>query len=395
MYPITASIAARAEKMTLTAAEKTRYSRHLLLPEVGLAGQLRLKASRVLVVGLGGLGAPASLYLSAAGVGTLGLADCDQVEVSNLQRQVLYTEADVGADKVATTAARLGQLNSATVILQHRMAIDASNAESIVADYDLVLDGTDNFGTRYLLNDTCVLLGKPYIYGSILRFAGQASVFYPPHGPCYRCLFPYPPALGMVPSCAEGGVLGVLPGQIGSIQATEALKMLLGIGTTLLGRLLTLDALTMNTSEFILQRDTDCPACGTTANIRSLSAGYTACTTRPQDLDATNEPDSELSVEEFHKMRINGLPYTLVDVRSAAEYAICHIDGSLLIPLDELAPRLAQLPSDRSLIVHCKAGPRSRQAVKMMRQMGLKQARSLNGGILAWAKAYDQGLALY
>ena len=381
--------------MTLTAAEKTRYSRHLLLPEVGLVGQLRLKASRVLVVGLGGLGAPASLYLSAAGVGTLGLADCDQIEVSNLQRQILYAEADVGADKVTTTAARLGQLNSATVIMQHRTTIDATNAESIVADYDLVLDGTDNFSTRYLLNDTCVQQGKPYIYGSILRFAGQASVFYPPHGPCYRCLFPYPPAAGQVPSCAEGGVLGVLPGQIGAIQATEALKVLLGVGTTLLGRLLTLDALTMNVSEFSLQRDADCPACGPAANIRSLGASHTACAMQPQDLDSFTESDSELSLDELYKMRANGLPHLLVDVRSAAEYAICHIEGSLLIPLDELAPRLAQLPTDRPLIVHCKTGPRSRQAVKMMRQIGLKQARTLDGGILAWAKAYDQTLALY
>ena len=395
MYPITTTIAARARGTELGAAEKTRYSRHLLLPEIGLDGQLRLKSARVLIVGLGGLGTPASLYLAAAGVGTLGLAEFDQVEASNLQRQILYTEADVGAPKLATAATRLRQLNSAIVVEQHPGRIDSSSVAKLVAGYDLVLDGTDNFATLFLLSDTCAQLAKPYIYGSILRFAGQASVFYPPHGPCYRCLFPRSPGPGEVPSCGEGGVLGVLPAQIGAIQATEAIKMLLGIGTPLIGRLLTLDALTMQFSEYRLERDPECAGCGAGLNkpgARSFEMDAVviapACPSLPP-------ADLEIGLAEFYAMRVHGVAHVLIDVRSAAEFAICHIQGSRLIPLGELPQRLAELPEDCPVIVHCKAGSRSLTAVQLMRRAGLHQARSLHGGILAWADAYAPDLAKY
>ena len=395
VYPITTIIAARARGAELGTTAKARYSRHLLLPEIGMDGQLRLKSSRVLIVGLGGLGAPASLYLAAAGVGTLGLVEFDQVEASNLQRQILYTEADVGASKLATAAARLSQLNSAIVVEQHAERIDPSNVARLVAGYDLVVDGTDNFATRFLLSDTCAQLAKPYIYGSILRFAGQASVFYPPHGPCYRCLFPRSPGPGEVPSCGEGGVLGVLPAQIGAIQATEAIKMLLGIGTPLIGRLLTFDALAMSFSEYRLERDPECSGCGAAVNKpKSGSAKIDDVASAPA-CAVTPAADLEMSPAEFYAMRTRSLPHVLIDVRTAAEFAICHIQGSRLIPLDELPQRLGEIPEACPVIVHCKAGARSLKAVALMRSAGLHQARSLQGGILAWADAYAPELARY
>ena len=395
MYPITTAIAARARGTELGAAEKARYSRHLLLPEIGLDGQLRLKSSRALIVGLGGLGSPASLYLAAAGVGTLGLVEFDQVEASNLQRQILYTEADVGAPKLATAAARLSQLNSALVVEQHSARIDPSSVARLVAGYDLVLDGTDNFATRFLLSDTCAQLAKPYIYGSILRFAGQAAVFYPPHGPCYRCLFPRSPGPGEVPSCGEGGVLGVLPAQIGAIQATEAIKMLLGIGAPLIGRLLTFDALTMSFSEYRLERDPECAGCGAAANKPESRTTQMDGVASAPACAATPAADLEISPAEFYAMRASSVAHVLIDVRTAAEFAICRIQGSKLIPLDELPQRIAEIPDACPVIVHCKAGSRSLKAVALMRSAGLHQARSLHGGILAWADAYAPDLARY
>jgi len=393
MLPVSATVAARARDVSLTPDDIRRFSRHLLLPQVGVQGQQRLKAARILIVGLGGLGAPVSLYLAAAGVGTLGLVDADTVDVSNLQRQILYADQDVGGSKLAATARRLGELAPAARLVLHEERLEAANAERILADYDIVVDGTDNFGTRYLINDACVLLGKPNVHGSIFRFDGQASVFYAPHGPCYRCLFPEPPSPELVPSCAEGGVLGVLPGQIGLVQATEALKLAIGEGEPLLGRLLVYDAMAMRFAEYRVGRDAACPACGTSPTIRTLSDLTWSCRTAPVAGSESSVP--ELDVSELRQWRTQGRPHVLVDVRSAEEVAICCISGSLLVPLGELAARLGELPRDRPLVVHCKSGARSARAVRLLQEQGFMQAVSLRGGILAWADACEPDLPRY
>jgi molybdopterin/thiamine biosynthesis adenylyltransferase/rhodanese-related sulfurtransferase len=366
---------------TFTAEEQLRYSRHALLPEFGEAGQAKLKAGRVLVVGAGGLGSPASLYLAAAGVGTLGLVDFDTVDVSNLQRQVLYGTGDVGKSKLDTAAGRLADINPHIRIVRHADALKAANARAIIRDYDVVIDGTDNFGTRYLVNDACVLEGRPNVYGSVFRFEGQAAVFAAPGGPCYRCLHPEPPPAGLIPNCAEGGVLGVLPGVIGTIQATEAIKLLTGVGETLVGRLLLYDALKMRVRQIHLPRDPECPVCGDTPRIREVS-----------DLDLTCAPgaeagagEGEMTVDELHQWREEQRPHVLIDVREPSEHEQSRIDGARLIPLRHLQSHVKDLPRDVPVVVHCQSGGRSAIATAMLKVQGI-DARNLSGGINAWKK---------
>ncbi len=376
----------------MTPDELARYSRHVLLPEVGLAGQERLKAARVLCIGVGGLGSPAALYLAAAGVGTIGLVDFDEVDVSNLQRQVLHSTADVGRPKIASAAARLSALNPHVRIEAHAAAFDVGNARTLVEAYDVVLDGSDNFPTRYLVNDACVIARRPNAYGSIFRFEGQASVFAAPGGPCFRCLHPEPPPAGVIPSCAEGGVLGVLPGIIGTIQATEALKLILGIGDPLIGRFLIFDALKMRFREIALRRDPECPVCGDAPAIRTLQRYQEYCAGTPA---GTAEPDAAITVGELKRLLDGGDGPLILDVREPAEFEICRLPGARLLPLGELSSRIAELPRNVELVVHCKAGSRSAQAVALLREHGFGQARSLTGGILRWIDEIDPSLARY
>jgi molybdopterin/thiamine biosynthesis adenylyltransferase/rhodanese-related sulfurtransferase/molybdopterin converting factor small subunit len=384
----------------LTNAEVERYSRHLILPEVGPDGQRRLKAGRVLCVGAGGLGSPAALYLAAAGVGTIGIIDFDAVDASNLQRQILHSTPDVGRSKLQSAREKLTALNPEVRIQTHEAALSSSNALALFRDYDVILDGTDNFATRYLVNDACVLLGKPNAYGSIFRFEGQASVFATKDGPCYRCLYPEPPPPGLVPSCAEGGVLGVLPGVIGTIQATETIKLLLGNGRTLAGRLLLYDAWNMRFRELTLRRDPDCPVCGDHPTVRELIdyeqfcgvARPTAAAPAPAALPA----ELETTVEELKAMRESGRPVYLLDVREPQEFQICRIPDSTLIPLGQLPARLGEVPAQggAEIVVHCKSGVRSAKAVRLLREHGIP-ARNLKGGILAWIDRVDPSLPKY
>ena len=366
--------------------ELRRYSRHLLLPEFGDAGQDRLKAARVLIVGVGGLGSPAALYLAAAGVGVLGLVDFDAVDESNLQRQILYTTNDVGRAKLAAAAERLRATNPHVSLERHEEAFSVSNARRLVDAYDIVVDGTDNFPTRYLVNDACVMARRPNVYGSVYRFEGQASVFAMPGGPCYRCLHPAPPPPGLIPNCAEGGVLGVLPGIIGTIQATEAIKLLTGIGEPLAGRLLLYDAFRLRFREITIQRDPDCPVCGDRPTIRDLVA-----------YDATCEPltvGETMTVQELKAWRDSGHKHFLLDVREPSEHAICQIEGAVLIPLQQLPSRLDQLPADLPIVVHCKVGGRSAMACDLLKQKGF-EAHNLAGGILKWISDVDPSLQRY
>jgi adenylyltransferase/sulfurtransferase len=378
----------------LTNEEVQRYSRHLIMPEVGVEGQRRLKAARVLCVGAGGLGSPAALYLTAAGVGTLGLVDFDAVDASNLQRQILHSTRDVGRSKLQSARDRLSALNPDVRIQTHETALTSANALDIFRDYDVIVDGADNFATRYLVNDACVLLGKPNAYGSIFRFEGQASVFATPGGPCYRCLYPEPPPPGLVPSCAEGGVLGVLPGVIGTIQATEAIKLIIGAGRTLAGRLLLYDALTMKFRELKLQRDPECPVCGDNPTVKALIDYDQFCgVTHAATQSASSVPvELETSVEELRARLDAGKPTYILDVREPQEFQICRIPGSTLIPLGQLGARLSELPAatdDRDIVVHCKSGVRSAKAVRLLRDHGYNRATNLRGGILAWIDKID------
>ena len=387
---------AEAPAPELTNAEVQRYSRHLILPEVGPDGQRRLKGARVLCVGAGGLGSPAALYLAAAGIGTLGIVDFDVVDASNLQRQILHGTPDVGRSKLQSARDRLNALNPEVNIETYDEALSSSNAFRIFKDYDVILDGTDNFPTRYLVNDACVLLGKPNAYGSIFRFEGQASVFATKGGPCYRCLYPEPPPPGLVPSCAEGGVLGVLPGLIGTIQATETIKLLLNAPFTLVGRLLLYDAWKMQFRELKLRRDPACPVCGDSPSVRELIDYDQFC-----GLPATGTPAvaasgsvPETTVEDLHSRLASGSIF-LLDVREPQEFQICRIPGSTLIPLGQLPTRLREVPIDgREIIVHCKAGGRSAKAVKLLQENGI-QATNLTGGILAWIDRVDPTLPKY
>ena len=379
----------------LTPAELLRYSRHLSLPEVGLDGQRRLKAARVLCIGAGGLGSPASLYLAAAGVGTIGLVDFDEVDVTNLQRQVLYGTSDVGRPKLEAAAERLRGLNPDISLELHATPLTAANARELVAAYDVVLDGTDNFPARYLVNDACVIVGRPNAYGSIYRFEGQASVFATKEGPCYRCLHPQPPPPGLVPSCAEGGVLGVLPGVIGTIQATEALKLVLGIGETLAGRFLIFDALRMRFRELTLRKDPECPVCGVAPRITELQELDEYCSPIRDHREDAPVQAGDMTVRELKARMDGGSAPTLIDVREPHEHQICRIPGAQLIPMKELPRRLEEFDPTQEIVVHCRSGGRSARAVAMMRERGFLQARNLAGGVLAWVDEIDPSQPKY
>ncbi len=379
----------------LSSSEIARYSRHLIMPEVGMDGQKRLKSARVLLIGAGGLGSPLGLYLAAAGVGTLGIVDFDVVDSSNLQRQIIHGTSDVGRLKSQSARDSLQEINPEIRVVLHEVRLSSSNALTIFANYDIIIDGTDNFPTRYLVNDSCVLLKKPNIYGSIFRFDGQASIFYPPYGPCYRCLYPEPPPPGEVPSCAEGGVLGILPGTIGLIQATEAVKMILGKGDLLIGRLLHYDALAMKFREFKVRRNSQCPICGEAPTIRALIDYDQFCGipgAHPQPVPAMT---GELTAEEL-KVRIDrGDDILIVDVRNPNEWDIGRLPGSILLPLPEIAQRFRELPRDRELVIHCKSGMRSAKAVAFLREQGYTKVLNLQGGILAWSDKIDPQIPKY
>lgn len=372
--------------------EKLRYSRHFLLPEVGPAGQAKLKKARVLCVGAGGLGSPAALYLAAAGVGTIGLVDFDQVELSNLQRQLLHGTSDVGRSKTASARDRLRAMNPHVKVCLHECRFESANAAEILAEYDLLVDGSDNFATRYLTNDVAVFARKPNVYGSIFRFDGQATIF-APHlgGPCYRCLFPEPPAAGSVPSCAEAGVLGVLPGIVGTIQATEALKLILGIGQTLLGRLLHFDALTMKFREFNLRRDPECPVCGDAPTISEPIDYEAFCQSTP----APGPSAEEIDVHSLQQKLASGVPLILLDVREPFEYEVARIEGANLIPLGQLPARLAELDGEKEIFVFCHSGVRSAQAAEFLRSAGFAKATNVAGGIDAWSEEIDPNVPRY
>ncbi len=378
---------------TLTNEEIQRFSRHLILPEVGMEGQIKLKDAKVLLVGTGGLGAPMGLYLAAAGVGTIGLVDFDVVDASNLQRQIIHGTKDIGRKKIDSAADSMLDINPNLKIVKHEVALTSENAREIVEQYDLVADGTDNFPTRYLVNDVCVLTGKPNVYGSIFRFEGQSSVFATEDGPCYRCLYPEPPPPGLVPSCAEGGVLGILPGVVGLIQATEVVKLILGIGQTLKGRLLLYDALNMKFRELKLRRNPDCPS-GKCSVIKELIDYKQFCGIT----DAPPEPAvaaGELEPTEVKQMIDSGEDFILIDVREVHEYQIASIPKATLIPLGQLPNRLSELPKDANIVCHCKSGVRSAKAVDLLKQSGYLRVRNMRGGILAWSDKVDPSVAKY
>lgn len=376
--------------MDLSKEELQRYSRHLILPDVGLEGQKKLKASSVLLVGAGGLGSPLAMYLAAAGVGRIGIVDFDAVDVSNLQRQVLHGTSDIGRLKLDSAEERLREINPHISLERHDLALSSENALSIIEQYDVVADGTDNFPTRYLVNDACVLSGKINVYASIFRFEGQVSVFGAPDGPCYRCIYPEPPPPGLVPSCAEGGVLGVLPGMVGTIQATEVIKVLLGAGEPLIGRLMLVDALTMKFREWKVPRDPDCPVCGDTPTQTALIDYEAFC-------GLNGEIPAEMTVLELHQRRLAGTAPFLLDVRQPFELDIASIGADYTIPLDELPARLEELAAhkDAELVVHCKSGGRSAKAVDLLKTAGFTRAINLKGGTLAWSAEVDGEVATY
>jgi adenylyltransferase/sulfurtransferase len=387
----------RAAQPGLTPAEIERYARHLIMPEVAMHGQKRLKAAKVLCIGTGGLGSPLSLYLAAAGIGTLGLADFDVVDVSNLQRQIIHFTSDVGRPKITSAEEKLKAINPDLRVVRHEHSVDSSNALTLFADYDVIVDGTDNFPTRYLVNDACVLLGKPNVYGSIFRFDGQATVFFPPHGPCYRCLYPEPPPPDLVPNCAEGGVLGILPGLIGVIQATETVKLILGRGTPLIGRLLLYDALEMTFREMKVRKNSSCPVCGTNPSIRALIDYHEFCGVRGAEPTPEATPACEqITVRELHTLLLDTKsPLLVLDVRNPEEIAICRIAGSRVIPLPELPDRLGELDRAVPIVVHCKSGMRSAKAITLLQAAGFSRLKNLKGGILTWIKEVDPSLPSY
>jgi molybdopterin/thiamine biosynthesis adenylyltransferase/rhodanese-related sulfurtransferase len=383
----------KPEAATLTNDEILRYSRHLIMPEVGMAGQQKLKAARVLCIGAGGLGSPLTLYLAAAGVGTLGIVDFDVVDFTNLQRQIIHSTADVGRKKLDSAAEKLKAINPFINLKTFETRLSSENALELFRDFDIVADGTDNFPTRYLVNDACVLTGKPNVYGSIFRFEGQASVFATEEGPCYRCLYPEPPPPGLVPSCAEGGVLGILPGLVGVMQATEVIKLILGQGEPLIGRLLLIDALGMKFRELKLRKNPDCPACGTHPTITKLIDYNEFCGIRGEEKPVeTGIP--EMQVEELKRRLDAGEDLYVLDVREPHEYQICNIGGHL-IPLGDLPKRVNELDSSREIVAHCRSGVRSAKAVGFLQQAGFKKVHNLAGGILAWADRVDPKMPKY
>jgi len=386
--------------LTLSKDEILRYSRHLIVPEVGMEGQLKLKAAKVLLVGAGGLGAPLGLYLAAAGIGRIGLVDFDVVDFTNLQRQVIHFTKDVGRNKIDSAAEKMQALNPNVEIVKHEVALSSENAMEILQDYDLVVDGTDNFPTRYLVNDACVLLGKPNVYGSIFRFEGQATVFAYQGGPCYRCLYPEPPPPGLVPSCAEGGVLGILPGTIGLIQATETVKLILGIGEPLVGRLLLYDALGMRFRELKLRKNPECPICGDRRTITKLIDYHQFCGVPqhvPQEApkQESKVTEGEIEVTEVKEKLDRGDKFVLIDVREPHEHQICNIPAAKLIPLGEVGKRLAELDPEADIVIHCKSGMRSARACGILKAAGFKHVRNMKGGILAWSDQVDRSVPKY
>jgi molybdopterin/thiamine biosynthesis adenylyltransferase/rhodanese-related sulfurtransferase len=373
--------------------EILRYSRHLIMPEVGMEGQQKLKAAKVLCIGAGGLGSPLALYLGAAGVGTLGIVDFDVVDYTNLQRQIIHTTDDVGRKKLDSAADKLKAINPFLNLRMFETKLTSVNALELFREFDIIADGTDNFPTRYLVNDACVLTGKPNVYGSIFRFEGQASVFATEEGPCYRCLYPEPPPPGLVPSCAEGGVLGILPGLIGVIQATETIKLILGVGDSLAGRLLLVDALGMKFRELKLRKNPDCPACGKHRTITKLIDYEEFCGIRGQEQPAGNDVPA-ISVEELKKKLDAKADIFVLDVREPHEYQICNLKG-YLIPVGDLPKRVNELDSSREIIAHCRSGVRSAKAVNFLRRSGFKKVYNLTGGILAWADRIDSTMPKY
>ncbi|HEX6073679.1 MAG TPA: adenylyltransferase/sulfurtransferase MoeZ [Micromonosporaceae bacterium] len=383
----------------LTVDEVRRYSRHLIIPDVGVAGQKRLKNSRVLVVGAGGLGSPALMYLAAAGVGTLGVVDFDVVDESNLQRQIIHGQSDVGRPKAQSAAETIAEINPLVNVVIHNEALSNDNVMEIFSRYDLIVDGTDNFATRYLVNDAAVLLGKPYVWGSIYRFDGQASVFWagpPAHGPCYRCLYPEPPPPGMVPSCAEGGVLGVLCASIGSIQVNEAIKLLAGFGEPLVGRLMVYDALEMSYRSIKVRKDPNCALCGENPTITGL-IDYEDFCGAVSDEAAQAVQGSTITAVELKEWMDAGKDFHLVDVREPAEYEIVRIPGSVLIPKGDIlsGEALSSLPQNRQIVLHCKSGVRSAEALAALKAAGFTDAVHVQGGVVAWAKQVDPSLPTY
>ncbi len=373
--------------------EILRYSRHLIMPEVGMEGQQKLKAAKVLCIGAGGLGSPLALYLTAAGVGTLGIVDFDVVDYTNLQRQIIHTTADVGRKKLDSAAEKLKAINPYINLRTFDTRLTGANALELFREFDIIADGTDNFPTRYLVNDACVLTGKPNVYGSIFRFEGQASVFATEDGPCYRCLYPEPPPPGLVPSCAEGGVLGILPGLVGVIQATETIKLILGQGDPLIGRLLLVDALGMKFRELKLRKSPDCPVCGKNPTVKELIDYNEFCGIRGEEAPvATDVP--AMTVEELKQQLDAKKDLFILDVREPHEYQICNLNG-YLIPLGDLPKRVHELDSSRDIVAHCRSGVRSGKAVTFLRQAGFKKVHNLTGGILAWADKIDPKMPKY
>ncbi len=402
------NVAGKAHEVTLDRAEIARYGRHLTLPEFGVTGQKRLKASRVLLVGAGGLGSPLGLYLAAAGVGTLGLVEFDRVDESNLQRQVLYGQSDVGRPKVEAALERLAQINPLITLEPHPTRLEAANARRLIEAYDVVVDGSDNFATRYLVNDACVLAGKPVVWGAISRFEGQVAVFWGSRGPCYRCLFPEPPPAGLIPSCAEGGVLGVLPGIVGSLQANEAIKLIAGLGEPLIGRFVTFDALRMRFRELKVAKNAECPACGVKPTIRELvDLDQTPCDapeaasrsadeeTRTQNMPDPTAPPFDIDVEQLKAWLDEGLDVHILDVREPHEHEICAIEGARRLPMRQIPESLGELDREALTVVHCHHGPRSSQVVGYLRQQGFERVTNLAGGIDAWSLRIDPSVPRY
>jgi sulfur-carrier protein adenylyltransferase/sulfurtransferase len=383
-----------APAAALTPDEIRRYSRHLIIPDVAMSGQKRLKNAKVLTVGAGGLGSPTLMYLAAAGVGTLGVIDYDTVDESNLQRQIIHGQSDIGRSKADSARDAIHEINPLIDVRLHQERLDSSNVMSIFAGYDLIVDGTDNFATRYLVNDACVLLGKPYVWGSIYRFDGQASVFWAEYGPCYRCLYPEPPPPGMVPSCAEGGVLGVLCASIGSIQTTEAIKLLVGIGDPLVGRLMIYDALEMTYRTVNVRKDPECPLCGKNPTITEL-IDYDAFCGVISDEAQQAAADSTITAGELAEMASRDEKFLLVDVREPAEWEIVRIPGSVLIPKGELPSRLSELPQNAPVVLYCKTGVRSAESLALLKGAGFASAVHVQGGVTAWARQVDKTLPVY
>jgi len=377
----------------LTNEEIRRYSRHLIIPDVAMNGQLRMKNARVLCIGAGGLGSPVAMYLAAAGVGTLGLVDFDVVDETNLQRQIIHGQSDVGRLKLDSAADSIREINPFVNVIKHETSVRSDNALELFADYDLIVDGSDNFPTRYLVNDASVLLGKPYVWGSIYRFDGQLSVFWAEHGPCYRCLFPEPPPPGMVPSCAEGGVLGMLCGTVGSLQTTEAVKLITGVGDPLIGRMLIYDAAELKFRELKVRKDPECPVCGKNPTVTELIDYEAFCGVTP-DVEAA-AANHQITAEELADLRGNGHDLTLIDVRDPHEWEIVHFDDSVLMPMDQVVERVSEVPQSGDVVVLCKVGARSAEVLRWLHSVGLTHVKHLAGGIDAYARRVDPDMPRY